>query len=295
MKIRRKIMAVSMVALGVFTFSGCSSDADTVVNMAAISGVTEPVTGQAPVTEIEATDQYTGTVSWNPPDDSFTGDTVYTATITLTVKSGYTVHGVRADFFEVTGAESVSHDANSGVVTAVFPKTYSIGGTGPAGGLIFYIDEANAFDWNYLEVAPESTEWADVAWGPDQTEIGGAARQTGIGDGKAATQAIIAAVQTENIAARLCADLEHQHDGITFSDWFLPSRDELGAIWQNIVHDGTGGNSGVGSFEDEFYWTSSENEGDPGSEYAHVLFFSSGASSIAGKENPYWVRAIRAF
>ncbi len=35
--------------------------------------------------------------------------------------------------------------------------TYAIGDTGPAGGLIFYIDEAGEYDWTYLEVASAST------------------------------------------------------------------------------------------------------------------------------------------
>jgi hypothetical protein len=48
---------------------------------------------------------------------------VYTATITLTAKTGYTLTGVTANFFTVAGATSVSNSADSGVVTAVFPAT----------------------------------------------------------------------------------------------------------------------------------------------------------------------------
>jgi len=46
-----------------------------------------------------------------------------TATITLTPTSGYTLTGVTANFFSVVGATSVTHSANAGVITAVFPAT----------------------------------------------------------------------------------------------------------------------------------------------------------------------------
>jgi hypothetical protein len=54
---------------------------------------------------------------------TFTHNTTYTATITLAPKAGYTLTGVPANFFSVTGATSVSNLANGGVITAVFPST----------------------------------------------------------------------------------------------------------------------------------------------------------------------------
>jgi len=93
------------------------------ISIAAIVGVTAPVRGATPVTSITGTDQYTGTVSWTPNDSTFAASTAYTATITLTPKAGYTLTGVAKDFFTVSEAISVSNDINSGVITAVFPKT----------------------------------------------------------------------------------------------------------------------------------------------------------------------------
>jgi hypothetical protein len=54
---------------------------------------------------------------------TFVEGTQYTATITLTAKTGYTLQGVEADFFSVEGAATVSNSADSGVITAVFPVT----------------------------------------------------------------------------------------------------------------------------------------------------------------------------
>jgi hypothetical protein len=94
-----------------------------VVSIAAIAGVTAPVTGATPVSTTTAGTGYTGTVSWSDSPTIFAPDTTYTATITLTVAAGYTLTGVSANFFTVTGATTVTHNANSGVVTAVFPAT----------------------------------------------------------------------------------------------------------------------------------------------------------------------------
>ena len=110
---------------------------DTVINLAAIGGVIAPVRDAAPVTAITETDQYTGTVSWTPAvaDGKFAADTAYTATITLTAKAGYTLTGVTENFFTVEGATTVSNDAGSCVVIAVFPATASepeSGGDGSA-------------------------------------------------------------------------------------------------------------------------------------------------------------------
>jgi uncharacterized repeat protein (TIGR02543 family) len=95
------------------------------VTIAAIDGVVPPVAGDTPADAIVPTDQFTGTVRWSPQpgSDGFAPGTVYTATITLTPKTGYTCMGVAADFFEVTGSAVASNDKDGNVVTAVFPKT----------------------------------------------------------------------------------------------------------------------------------------------------------------------------
>lgn len=94
-----------------------------IVSIADISGVTAPVRGATPITSMTETDQYTGTVTWSPADSQFAAETSYTAKITLIPKIGYTLTGVAANFFKVAGATSVTNDAGSGVVTAVFPAT----------------------------------------------------------------------------------------------------------------------------------------------------------------------------
>jgi hypothetical protein len=87
-----------------------------------IKGVTAPVAGETPVTTITECYQYTGAVSWSPSHATFAESTTYTATITLTAKTGFFFDGVAANSFIVEGA-TATNPANSGVVTAIFPET----------------------------------------------------------------------------------------------------------------------------------------------------------------------------
>jgi hypothetical protein len=105
------------------TVTDRATENPTVINIAAIAGITIPATGGIPVTAITENVQYSGTVTWNGNPSVFAASTVYTATISLTAKDGYTLQGVEANFFTVEGATSVSNSANSSVITAVFPST----------------------------------------------------------------------------------------------------------------------------------------------------------------------------
>lgn len=132
-----------------FTAESTDRGANTTINIAAISGVTAPVAGQAPVTAISAGGQYTGTITWAPNDSTFVGGRVYSANIALTPKSGYTLTGVAKNFFTVSGAASVKNAADSGYITAVFPTTAT------AGGSIIYVNKSAAGN-------NDGTSWTDA-------------------------------------------------------------------------------------------------------------------------------------
>ena len=125
---RKTLIAVSIVCAALLLLgAGCClfGPDELVVDIAVISGVPVPAVGDPMGSAITETDQFTGVISWSPVGDgSFFGTgTVFTATITLTAKSGYTFKGVAQNFFSVAGADSVTNPADSGVVTAVFPRT----------------------------------------------------------------------------------------------------------------------------------------------------------------------------
>ena len=84
--------------------------------------VTTPETGKTPVLDFTGSN-YTGKVVWSPEASTFAASTVYTATVTLTPKEGFTFDGIPENFFKRSGATSVTNAANSGVVTIVFPAT----------------------------------------------------------------------------------------------------------------------------------------------------------------------------
>ena len=71
-------------------------------------------------------------------------------------------------------------------------REYSVGDTGPAGGLIFYVNPNDAADgWRYLEAAPVDQSLG-AKWGCFRTPIAGA-RGTAVGTGRQNTADILAA------------------------------------------------------------------------------------------------------
>lgn len=98
----------------------------------AITQLTAPVKNEVPQTEIE-TDEYTATVVWSPEvTDKFGYNTVYIATITITPKTNYTVKGIAENGYTVSGAQTVTNEADSATITAVYAATgsKSSGGSG---------------------------------------------------------------------------------------------------------------------------------------------------------------------
>lgn len=179
---------------------------------------------------------------------------------------------------------------------------YKLRDIGPAGGLIFYVNPDYEKDgWRYLEAAPY--DQSPAAWGCEGAPLG--ANGTSIGNGSQNTNIIMAGCGTVGTAAEICANLNIGG----FSDWFLPSRDELELMCWNLrgkrhsshpeyvtidnpdVPNATG--VGLGGFVVlSQYWSSSEvNSVD-----STILYFSDGFNIPAGKSNSgYHIRAIRAF
>jgi len=154
---------------------------------------------------------------------------------------------------------------------------YAIGATGPGGGLVFFDKGYVSDGWRYLEAAP--SDQSGLPWYNGEhinIETG-----KGIGSGKANTAAIVAAQGPGSYAASLCANLS----GSGYSDWFLPSTDELYLMYQNLQK------AGKGRFGGGSYWSSSGN-----STYsAWSQHFSDGSQEINGKSEKLAVRAVRAF
>jgi hypothetical protein len=119
--------------------------------------------------------------------------------------------------------------------------TYSIGETGPAGGIIFYDKGNNDSGWRYLEVAPRSADQETIG-NPDNTrEDARGIRDRRLGAGKENTAILMEVFEIKgggiNTSAWYCDTLKLNG----FDDWYLPSLDELLMLYVNIAKNGSGG------------------------------------------------------
>ncbi len=141
--------------------------------------------------------------------------------------------------------------------TTLGQATYWIGGEGPAGGIVFYDKGAYSDGWRYLEAAPAAWSggadpWVDVDWGCYGTFIGGTS--TDIGTGSENTAKILAnGCAGPNTPAVIAGDAAIGG----YTDWFLPSRDELHAVYHNLFNLGANFHSTFG-FSTLTYACSSE-------------------------------------
>lgn len=140
--------------------------------------------------------------------------------------------------------------------TATFTvKADPVVGDKYAGGYVFYLDGGG----NGMIVTDQLVA-EEVRWGAVGNDIAGddnliAPELTGIGDGQANTSAIDSALGADAVASRTCTDLIYRG----FSDWYLPSLDELEEV-ESIT-------SFIGYFRHssstgEGIWTSSEYDAD---------------------------------
>ena len=150
------------------------------------------------------------------------------------------------------------------------------------GGIIAYILQPG--DPGYIAgqthglIAAASDQSAGAEWGCSGTAITGA-DGTALGTGNQNTIDIMAGCATAGIAARICGDLVLNG----FSDWYLPSKDELNKLYINRV--------AVGGFSSVNYWSSSEF----GASDAWAQSFNSGTQFGNTKLASLRVRAVRTF
>ena len=168
-------------------------------------------------------------------------------------KEGYNFAGwnTKADGLGYTflPGDTLPMPAASFTLYAMWSLPYALGDTGPAGGLIFFVDESNSRGWRFLEAAPASPLWNDKFWGcQDMAQVEGTFSE--VGTGQANTDLILTAAtgcaQRANFAASLCDTLAYGG----YDDWFLPSMDELLAMYDNLHKNQLGG------FTQDTYWSS---------------------------------------
>ena len=147
------------------------------------------------------------------------------------------------------------------------------------GGIVFYVDETGQHG---LVAAME--DLGQFEWGCYGTDIAGANGQA-IGTGYQNTLDIVAGCSETPIAASEA--LAYQSGG--YSDWYIPSKDELVEMYNTIGNGGPEGN--IGGFSSDRYLSSSENSNIN----AWSVYFINGLTNYDFKYIHDRVRVIRAF
>lgn len=163
--------------------------------------------------------------------------------------------------------------ANAPIAEATYTITYKVGDTGPAGGVVFYVNPSASSDgWTYLEIAPSAELSAVWATSESQAVTVGDTEQA-IGSGEANTLQMVN--KADAGAAVICAG---KTTGNGYDDWFLPSLEELKAYTD--LPAGT-------------YWSSSE--ASTSNAWVVVKEVASVASQSVSKTTVNSIYAVRSF
>jgi hypothetical protein len=171
----------------------------------------------------------------------------------------------------------------------VIGTTYAIGDTGPAGGKIFITPSTvGNSTGKYFEAAPSASQvqrtsatGVNSGFLPENLVSGAAGLVVGTGE----QNTIDIGNQSGNIAASCAAVYSSEYSVNGYSDWFLASKDELVAMYDNKV--------AIGGFESDYYWSSSED--DDNATFWSTRFSDGFTNRSNSKDNSQWVRPIRSF
>ena len=153
------------------------------------------------------------------------------------------------------------------------------------GGIVFYVYD----NGQHGLIAATSDQSSGISWQNGWAPISKRARADGVGAGLKNTAIIIGSMEPGHLdafAATVCNEYSVTAvGGVTYGDWYLPSKHELNLLYLQ--------KSVVGGFANVNYWSSTEHSFT--ADFAWAQNFDTGSQGIAGKEVPLYVRAIKAF
>jgi hypothetical protein len=145
------------------------------------------------------------------------------------------------------------------------------------GGLYTFTDSGYAY------ITSAADQSSSAPWGCEGVLIAEGAFPDAIGQGVINTASIVAGCATAGISARLADQLVLNG----FSDWFLPSLDELTEAYNELA------SAGLGSFANHTYWASTQVDDN----HAFTVNMSNGNATTHSKGNTSnrYTRAMRRF
>jgi hypothetical protein len=161
------------------------------------------------------------------------------------------------------------------------------------GGVVFYIfvdgDTGYIAGQTHGLIAAVADQSSGIQWRNGNTNQTTGATGTAVGTGSANTDAII--LVQGPVATSYAAGLARAYAAGGYTDWFLPSKDELNLMYSNIGQGSLLGN--IGNFDDDYYWSSTEHD------YSNAWYMHFDAElafmDFDVKYYPANVRAVRAF
>jgi hypothetical protein len=224
--------------------------------------------------------------------------TVTSGTDTVRAGSTWTDAGATADGGETVTTSGTVDTSTIGTYTKTYSATDASGNVGTAtrtvtvevvvtfyqGGIVFLLDGSGGGLIAAVEDQSSDIKWYDYAF----TTTGATA--TYIGTGSANTDAIISDQGAPETS--YAAGLARAYTGGGFTDWFLPSKNELNQMYtKKAIINTTASANGGSNFSANYYWSSTESY----NVRAWMQYFGNGYQEDYFKNYTCFVRAVRAF
>ena len=140
-------------------------------------------------------------------------------------------------------------------------------------------------DGGYAYISAAADQATNAPWGCEGTLILEGASPEAIGQGVINTATIVASCATSGISARICDQLTLNG----YSDWFLPSLDELTEMYTKLKANG------FGNFANQRYWSSTQDFDEPANKALAVDFNNGSFHAHQKSQTNRHTRAMRRF
>ncbi len=204
--------------------------------------------------------------------NTVTADKLRTATTVVNVNSS--AAPTAGQVLTATNSTTANWQTPTGPTVHFIGESYG-------GGIVFYVYN----NGQHGLIAATADQSTGIRWyGGSFTNT--RARADGVGAGLKNTAIMIAnqgPVDGNPFAATVCNEYSVTVGGVTYGDWYLPSKHELNLLYlQKTI---------VGGFSSDFYWSSSEVANG----LAWIQTFNDGFQGSSNKDFSSYVRAVRAF